>query len=340
MPPPSIRSLARQLGLSAATVSLALRESPRVVPATRRRVWQAARRAGYRPNPLVRSVMAALRRSAHDGYQGALIALNYTEAEKPVVPLYHREILAGARRRAGELGYSLEQCWVGPRQLSLVRLGAILRARNAQGVVVLPFATARDFSALDWASLSAVMMDFCLTAPVLHAVLPDHHVSIYRALERLAAMGYRRPGLALAGDRDERLLYRWSAGFGSFARAQGTEAPVPVLWRRVMAREDFVGWFREHRPDVVLGHLQAEFTRWLGECGVAVPRDAGFLQLNWTERTGPCAGLDQQPAMLGAAAVESVVAQLQRNEQGVPATPKMIMLGARWVDGPTLRAAR
>lgn len=340
MPPPSIRSLARQLGLSAATVSLALRESPRVVPATRRRVQQAAVRVGYRTNPLVRSVMAALRRSAHDGYQGALIALNHTEAEKPVLPLYHREILAGARRRAGELGYSLELCWVGPQQVSLARLGAILRARNAQGVVVLPFALARDFSALDWTDLSAVMMDFCLTAPVLHAVLPDHHVSIYRALERLAAMGYHRPGLVLEDHRDVRLLYRWSAGFGSFVRAQGLESAVPVLCRRTVAREDFISWFRAHGPDVVLGHLQNEIGTWLRESGVAVPRDVGFLQLNWTERSAPCAGLDLQPALLGAAAVESVVAQLQRNEQGVPDHPKTIMLGARWVDGPTLRAAR
>ena len=37
MPPPSIRSLARQLGLSAATVSLALRDSPRVIAPTKRR---------------------------------------------------------------------------------------------------------------------------------------------------------------------------------------------------------------------------------------------------------------------------------------------------------------
>jgi len=74
MPPPSLRSLARQLGLSAATVSLALRDSPRVIAPTKRRVLQAARRAGYRPNPLVASVMTVLRRSSHGGFQGALMA--------------------------------------------------------------------------------------------------------------------------------------------------------------------------------------------------------------------------------------------------------------------------
>jgi hypothetical protein len=41
--------------------------------------------------------------------------------------------------------------------------------------------------------------------------------------------------------------------------------------------------------------------------------------------------------LLGAAAVESVVAQVQRNEQGVPPAPKTIMLPARWEHGPTVR---
>ena len=132
MPQPSIRSLARQLGLSAATVSLALRDSARVVEATKRRVIQAAGRAGYRPNPLVRSVMAAMRRSAHDSFQGALIALNHSEEEKPVLSPYHREVFVGAERRARELGYSMELFWVGPQQMSLARLTSILRARNSQ----------------------------------------------------------------------------------------------------------------------------------------------------------------------------------------------------------------
>jgi hypothetical protein len=71
-----------------------------------------------------------------------------------------------------------------------------------------------------------------------------------------------------------------------------------------------------------------------------VPREVGFVQLNWTERSAPCAGFDLQPALLGAAAVDSVVAQLQRTEQGIPAHTKTITLAARWVEGPTLRSFR
>src|ERR1044071_6083455 len=126
MPPPSLRSLARQLGVSAATVSLALRDSVRVGPATKKRVVQAARRAGYRSNPLVGSLMAALRRTSHAGFQGSLMAINVGDDIRPELTLYHRLLFDGAKRRARELGYTLELSWVGQHALTLPRLDAIL----------------------------------------------------------------------------------------------------------------------------------------------------------------------------------------------------------------------
>ncbi len=338
MPQPSIRTLASQLGLSAATVSLALRGSPRVVPATQQRVREAARRAGYRPNPIVRSVMSALRRSSQDSYQGLLAAINYSVDASPRMNLYHREVWRGAERRAKELGYELDLCWFGPNNLSLPRLNTVLATRNVQGVVVMPIAEMHDLSALDWSGLAGVAMDYCLSRPTLHAVLPEHHVSLYQALERLVAMGYRRPGLVIDAARDARLRHKWSAGYHGFFRSRQKAVCLPELLAQPVDRATFLRWFDRHRPDVIIAHLQTEIAGWLRERGRRVPQDMGFLQLNWTERTGPCAALDLQPDRLGAAAIESVVAQLQRQEQGIPALPKTITLCAQWVDGPTLRA--
>jgi len=308
-----------------------------VLPATSRRVQRAAQRAGYEPNPLVRSVMAAVRRSSQQTFQGALLAINHSKAEKPEQSRYHREVFAGAQRRAVDLGYSMELCWLGSRGLSLARLGTIIRARNVQGLVVLPFVETLDFSALKWSSLAGVMMDYCLCAPALTTVLPDHHLAVRRALELLEQRGYTRPGLAVADLRDRRVFHKWFAGFASHFRR--TRQPVPPMQADVITRAGFLRWFRAYRPDVLLGHHQEEMVRWLGEEGLVVPRDVGFVQLNWTERCAPSAGLNQQPKLLGAAAVESVVAQLQRNESGVSENPKTIMLASRWVDGPTLRPA-
>mgnify|MGYP000888576154 CR=1 FL=1 len=340
MPPASIRRLAAQLGLSAATVSLALRGSTRVIPATRQRVVDAARKAGYRPNPLIRSVMAAMRRSAQDSYQGLLAALNHSADPQPQLGTFHREVWQGAKRRARELGYGLDLCWFGPNNLNLARLNTVIATRNIQGVLVLPIAEAQDLGALDWSGLAGVMLDYCLVQPALHTVLPDHHVALFTAVERLAARGYRRPGLVLDAARDARLRYKWSAAYRSYFRTPRPAArPVPELLAQPIDRARFLAWFDRHRPDVIIAHLQQEIESWLRERGRRVPDDVGFLQLNWTERTGPCAALDLRPAVLGSAAIESIVAQLQRQEQGVPEVPKTITLPARWVDGPTLRPA-
>ena len=337
MPPPSLRSLARQLGISAATVSLALRDSAHVVPATKKRILQAARRAGYRPNPLVGSLMAALRRTSHGSFQGSLLAVNTSDDPRPTLTLYHRQVFDGVKRRAQALGYSIELCWVGTHALTLPRLDAVVRARGVRGVVVMPFVQTYDFSSFDWSPFAAVMFDHCLSAPVLHSVLPDHHLSLFEALERLSSRGYSRPGLVVGRARDSRVKFKWSAGYSSFCQSRSLESAVPVLSEEPITRESFLAWFKRHRPDVVIGHVHADIARWLKEEGKQIPRDVGFVQLNWTERSAPCAGLDLQPALLGEAAVESVVAQLQRNEHGVPASPKTIMLKARWVDGPTIR---
>ena len=105
------------------------------------------------------------------------------------------------------------------------------------------------------------------------------------------------------------------------------------------ARQDeFARWFRRYQPDVVLGHF-TEVIDWMEDCGARVPQTHGFASLNLLYRTRPCAGLDQQPAELGARAVELLIAQLQRNEHGVPAWPTTTTVPARWVDGPTVRKA-
>jgi LacI family transcriptional regulator len=78
---------------------------------------------------------------------------------------------------------------------------------------------------------------------------------------------------------------------------------------------------------------------WLGEAGQQVPEDVGFFNLNWNERTLPCAGLDLRPELHGWVAVETLAAQIQRSERGWPADPRTVMFNGLWVDGPTIRHA-
>jgi len=68
--PVSLRDIAEEAGVSRMTVSLALRDTARIPPATRQRVREIADRLGYRPDPRVRRAMAAIAQSRHGGRQG------------------------------------------------------------------------------------------------------------------------------------------------------------------------------------------------------------------------------------------------------------------------------
>jgi hypothetical protein len=141
--------------------------------------------------------------------------------------------------------------------------------------------------------------------------------------------------------KDERIGGKWSAPFLAYQAATAARgaAAVPLLVVERMNEPEFLAWHAAHRPDLVIGHVD-KAVGWLRAKGVRVPAQTAFFNLNWTARTVPCAGLDVRPELQGSVAAETLIAQLQRNDRGLPADPRTIMIKGRWVDGPTLRPAR
>ena len=334
---PTVRSLARELGLSHTTVSDALRDKGRVDPATKQRVVKAARAAGYRRNPLAAAVMSELRRSRGGTFRGVLAAVDVFEPQRrDPHGVFHQELLHGGRERAGELGFKLEEFVVNAAEITQPRLDGILRSRGIHGVLVLPSWFAPDWSGLDWSRYAGVYTDYIIERPALHCVCCNHYRSMTGLLALLAERGYRRPGLFMEHGRDERTQHRFSSAFRSFQETRPGIEKVPILVTPTKRREEFTAWFRKYKPDVVLSHF-TEVIDWMEACGAKVPQTHGFASLNLLYKTRPCAGLDQQPRELGARAVELLIAQLQRNELGVPAWPTTTTIPARWIEGATVR---
>jgi LacI family transcriptional regulator len=339
MPHPTLRSLARELNLSRTTISEALRGSPRVRAETAQRIRAVAAAAGYHHNPLAGAVMSELRRSRGELFRGVLAIVNIDEPDRPAYAAsFHRELIRGATDRAGELGFKVETFVVGGHGVPVQRFDTILQSRGIQGLIILPTWGEPDLSRLDWSRYAGAYTDYIIERPPLHSVCSDHYRSMIAALRRLTALGYRRPGLFVQRHHDERLLHRWEGAFLAYQYAHPELPPVPPLVNDDITREVFIAWFRRHKPDVVLGH-RSEVMAWMRTCGARIPKTHGFFCLNLLSAHTPCAGLDQQPWLLGARSAELVIAQLHRNEHGIPEHFSLTTIPARWVDGPTIRSA-
>ena len=335
MPKASLRAIADSCGVSAATVSRALSGHPNVRSEVRERVMAAAELQGYARNHLVGTVMAHVRAGRTQRFRGNLAIVHVPSAEQPRLRPMQQIMVSAAEARARELGFQLGVFQLDPPRMGVESLGRILRARGVQGVVFLYSRPTEVTEGFPWEQFASVEIDFGSARQRPHAIAIDHHLTLTGALTRLKALGYQRAGLYIERHKDERLMFKWSASFRSFQETSGGIGRAPVLIADAIKPAAFLAWHQAHRLDLVIGHVD-KAVAWLRAAGVRVPAETGFFNLNWNERSRACAGLDLRPELQGSAAVESLVAQIHRNERGIPADPHTVTLSGRWVDGPTL----
>ncbi len=332
----TLQILAQECRVSSATASRALSGHPNVRSAVRARVEAAARRLGYERNQLVSALMAHVRSDRAQAFIGNLAVVHVPSRYQPQILPMQERIILGAKTRARELGFEVGVFSLGQDDTTPTTLARVLQARGILGVIFLQ-PNSNDMTAgFPWEHFAALQIDYDSPNLVQHTVSLDHHFTLISSLARLQARGYRRIGLFIARHKDARLVHKWSAAFRSFQENQGGIGRVPVCTSETITRADFMAWFRQHQPDLVIGHKDQAVT-WLRRAGFGVPKEAGFFNLNWDERTRPCAGLDLRPELHGIVAVETLAAQIHRNERGLPTDPRTVMISGRWVEGPTLR---
>lgn len=330
-----MHELARQAGVHPATVSRALRDDRRISPAQRERIQRLAASLGYRKNPLVAALMSARRSPRRAAYRATLAVLTHYPADRAsFFTAEFGELLRGARDRARSLGYHLEEFNVQDPALSPARLTGILRARDIHGLVVAPLHSIHDTVPLDWSQFAAVAIGYSLQQIPVTRVAHNHFNGVTTALRHARTAGFRRPGFLLPRRVHEKVARRWLAAF-LLEQSEHAAPPVPPLLTDDLAPAEFSAWFRHHAPDVLLCIHVPLVQSWLARLGPRGTR-VGVISLDRRPRDRGIAGIDQAYPRLGAAAIDTVVGMLHRNEVGLPATPLTLLLDGTWIDGRSL----
>lgn len=337
---PTLRTLAQMAGVSKTTVSLCLRDHPKISPKVRQRIQSLAAEAGYHRNALVSNLFAQLRSSKTSTYQSTLgllcVAKDPTELE--TVPTF-RAWTAGCRARATEEGYGIDQLWIHEPGITPARLVTILDSRNIRGLAVAGFyegeAIPRVFDPI-WRRSAAVAIGTRPVWPVIHFVSNDQYVTVSRAVREVASLGYRRLGLCLGSHIDDIVENKFTAGFHSVQKRLALKADIPVFDLQPGSKKSFARWLESHRPEVILT-VHTEVRDWVAASGFQIPDEVGVVQLDKSSETGDWAGMRQNSELIGRSAIDMVIGQIHRNESGLPTVQKSMLIESTWSPGATLR---
>ncbi len=335
---PKMQDVARASGYSRAAVSMALRADPSIPEKTRVRIREVARRLGYSSSPLVAALMSLKRQGRRATRAKTVIAfLSSHPAGNPWrEKSMYRRMFSGATDCAAELGFHLEEFNLRAKGMTPARMREILDARRIHAVIAAPLPFGETHFDFDLTSLAVVGLGLSVHTPFIDRVSVDLFQAASLAVDRCAALGYRRIGLAVSEETSRRLEQRWLGGYRVAIDEHRLAARIPPLMpaRTAELAGAMPGWLRAHRPDVViLGNAEPELPK-------LIPRQVGLVLLSVERRVDRQTGIFEDHELLGRIAVVQTVAKLQQNNLAPLAEARVYSLAAPWVPGTTAPGPR
>jgi DNA-binding LacI/PurR family transcriptional regulator len=315
----TLKDIARALGVSSATVSIALNDGPGVNEETRRRVKEYAREVGYRPNVVARAMITGRSRLV------AFVVARLTDS-------FYVSILQGVESISARLGYDILVYATAEQSGGEQRFIERLLDRRVDGVIGAAYALSdQALQQLQDADIPLVLLTPFPAADV-SSISIDNHAGGRLAGEHLVQLGHRS------------ILFLGSEGPYSSARFEGCSEVLRRVGGRMTRIEVGQGEDLESARRLVSEQLHSrDFTavfasddmtaagalRSVREAGLRVPEDIsvmGYDDLPWTEMTSPALTTVHQPqTRQGQAVMEAVISRIE----GDP--PRQVVLEPRLV---------
>lgn len=335
--------IARQAGVSKNAVSLALKGDNRIPVSTRERIARIAGSMNYQRDAAVGELMGRIRRG-QTGHGITLALVNANLDRKafrahPTIPAY----VEGCRRRAGLLGYGLDEFWMWDPALDAPGFLRMFRARGIRGVILVGMMKENRVPEHFLPVLEkfpTVVTGVRTRDPAFSFACVDHHALALHAFERAVTLGYRRPGLVIDRQIDNLVEGRFTAGFLVGQMRHPEVAGLKPFYEVSEAKKRpmlFQEWMQGEAPDVIFT-LYNVVMDWVARSGLKVPEDVGLIQLEWRSADPRWAGMHQHNDVVGEAAMDMLVSKILGSETGAPAFPRAHLVGASWVGGATVNS--
>ncbi len=337
---PSCKTIAQAAGVSRMTVSMALRDHPRVAPETRERIKRIAKEQGYTPDPNLTELMRYLRKRDISKEEPVIAILN--GQRRPLAKLGADSLLVreGAKKRAEELGFKTEDFWLQEPGMRLQRVVQILQTRGIHGIVVLPVESLNDVFSLPQDDFMGVATCGVAARLGFNQVHPHFYQSMHVGISNLTEKGFKRIGFCVTDSEDIRSNHLYQSYLLWHQQNIPEADRVHPLVKDRIERDDLTRWVEREQPEVVLSP-NVDHYHWLKEAGLRIPDDISFAALS------PPIDADQEIAQvhvgyrkIGATAIDVLKTKLAHEQLGPTDNPAVTLIRGEWIDGASVRRVR
>ncbi len=339
----TLRHIAERFGCSRATVSLALSDHPRIRPDVRRRVRELAEQMGYRPDPTLSMIGRSRFSLPSSACRAAFAYLVDTREPQEWRRLLQFRYLDAARRRAAELGYTLEK-------FDLAGYGSgeaasnVLHHRGVEGVIIPQMSPGVGpmLRHAGWERFVIVGSMLGWVNTPYHTVRRDVFNDFRRLWQEAVSRGYRRIGGAVF--QHDPIAQDDYSRYGAAVAMQRQLVParrrVPLFMGppREETAAAFITWVKKHRPDAIVSFIESPH-HWLTRAKFRVPEDIAFACASVDPKSPQLTGVAAMHEEVGEAAIDFLVSHLQHHHRGIPAIQQVLLLEGRWIEGVTLPRA-
>ncbi len=266
----TLSGIAKEMGISKSTASLAFTSSKRVSPELREKILAFAKKRGYKKNPLLSVAMSNVKKPRKDFLETiVLINANVDKFAQNKYPIFSAYI-KGVELEARELGYGVYQVWLYENGITSQRLRKILESRGIRGGVIVGHINnkklPKEFSEI-WNDFKFVAAGTKTFNPTIDFISSDKFLIAQHVTEKIIKLGYKRPSMIIDELMDEIVEGRT---LGGFLRAQlrlPDECRVPPFFKVAQAKKNptlLSAWLEKYKPDVVVCTSNST-SEWLAE---------------------------------------------------------------------------
>ncbi len=306
----TIHDIARDLGISASTVSRALSNNPRISAATRDLVQKSAASAGYQPN-----VMASSLRKGKGNTVGVIVP-NINRS-------FFSNIIVGIEEKLRLAGFNLMICQSNESLAKEKEALQTLMSARVDGIIMSLSMETTAYDHLEQLLDSGTRMVFFDRVPetlAIDSVVIDDHAAAMKITQKLLEQGYRHPA-HIGGSIKINVYHQRKSGYLKALNAHG----IPIIHSHIvetgMTREGGRQAFRkmmqsDPRPDafVCAGDLAAHGVLLEAlEQNYRIPEQvavSGFANEEFTPHiTPPLTSVDQKGIQIGMQAARLFLEQ-------------------------------